>query len=178
MLKSCEVGWYHYQWSPAHAHHSLMLSPKISICTHFITIACLHRFSLNLLCLLFYCRCKWNVLKAVRWEDEPLSWHHYPWPSSTTDDVITCDIVYQWSYKLFMLAAVNGHHELSDTTPTQIIILSSPNQCHLSVITQTIQAAIYQWLCYQHNVLNCYVAILMPEESLSCWRKLIIENSK
>jgi hypothetical protein len=48
-----------------------------------------------------------QTLKVVKWEDDP-PWCHYPWFSAMTDDLMSCDAIYQRSYELFMLPSTSS----------------------------------------------------------------------
>jgi hypothetical protein len=79
-------------------------------------------------------------------------WHHCPLCHLSVIIQIICVAIYQWSYELFGVTSIRR-------------LITSP-MLHLSM---TVWAILLHSLCgfiTQHNVLNCYAAMVTSEESL------------
>jgi hypothetical protein len=123
-------------YDPLHMCVSPLMTSMISVCAHFIENGWMnfHEIWCGCYAIRDYYMCiffnllhsvilMWWMLKVLRWMDDPRPWHHYPLSSVMTDDIITCDYIYQWSYILFMLLSLNGHYEIFYIASIKILMI-------------------------------------------------------
>jgi hypothetical protein len=146
----------------------------------------------------------WWMLKVVRWRMFLGHFCHYPLSSATTNGIIAHVITWEWLKRNLVWMLCHWRLLRTSTIPTigntnvvdaqsHVVGGSSSAMMPLPMILSSDQWhclwCIYQWsyklfilqsmsgLATNHNVLYRYVTILMPEESLFCWRKWLIELS-